>query len=58
MRPDGEGPSRFANRDEPIKETTTLSWMNWVVKNGPEGTADGELSDAEADEISGGVLFQ
>ncbi len=32
--------------------------MNWVVKNSPESNADGELSDAEADEISGGVLLQ
>ncbi len=32
--------------------------MNWVVKNDPESNADGELSDAEADKISGGVLFR
>jgi len=32
--------------------------MNWVVKNSPKSNADGELSDDEADEIAGGVLFQ
>ena len=28
---------------------------NWEVDNAPETRADGELSDAEAEEISGGV---
>jgi len=31
------------------------NWTNWDVDHDPEARADGELSDAEAEEISGGL---
>ncbi len=34
------------------------NWTNWDVERAPETRADGELSDAEAEEISGGRYQQ